>query len=407
VIRHRGVLTGSSYASMFFLGVGTVIIGAASGNIGLTPYQTGLLVSMQNVGFIIAVLVAGALADTADKARLMSAGSLVLAVSFFLYYLWSPYGLNLVIMFFVGIGIGTYEGVADAMLLSIHDRRQGLHISVNHFFVTFGCLATTLYLIFLRMDDWRQSMVQSAVVVLALAVVFLFSRAGTAAGGTAAGGPAGAGAAGANAPAGPGPLGRRLGFLRTQGILAVFFVLAIFGVGVELGVTGLLTTFLLDLRGYDQVASKIGLVLFLGGVASGRVILGIISGRGRTLGLVIGLFAASTVCATVAFFAKLPPVATGVVLFLYGMSVSSLLPLMITMTGILYREMSGTALSLVKLGIPIGGIVVPFVLSVVARWGSFQASLAIFPVLAAAGCALLAANARRIQARLAEKETHA
>jgi hypothetical protein len=40
--------------------VGTAIIGAASGNIGLTPQQTGLLVSAQNVGFILAVLISGA-----------------------------------------------------------------------------------------------------------------------------------------------------------------------------------------------------------------------------------------------------------------------------------------------------------------------------------------------------------
>ena len=68
MIRNKGVLTGSSYASMFFLGVGTVIIGAAAGSIGLSPYQTGLLVSAQNVGFICAVLIAGALADSTDKA---------------------------------------------------------------------------------------------------------------------------------------------------------------------------------------------------------------------------------------------------------------------------------------------------------------------------------------------------
>ena len=43
---------------MFFLGVGTVIIGAAAGSIGLSPYKTGLLVSAQNVGFMCAVLVA-------------------------------------------------------------------------------------------------------------------------------------------------------------------------------------------------------------------------------------------------------------------------------------------------------------------------------------------------------------
>ncbi|MBE3064707.1 MAG: hypothetical protein IMZ69_06780, partial [Spirochaetes bacterium] len=67
MMRIRTLLTGSSYASMFFLGVGTAVIGAASGNIGLTPFQTGLLISVQNVGFIAAVLAAGALADSMDK----------------------------------------------------------------------------------------------------------------------------------------------------------------------------------------------------------------------------------------------------------------------------------------------------------------------------------------------------
>jgi MFS family permease len=71
MIRHRGVLTGSSYLSMFFLGVGTAVIGAASGSIGHTPYQTGLLISVQNVGFIVSVLASGSLADSSDKARLM------------------------------------------------------------------------------------------------------------------------------------------------------------------------------------------------------------------------------------------------------------------------------------------------------------------------------------------------
>jgi hypothetical protein len=59
VIRNTGVLTGASFSSMFFLGVATAIIGAASGNIGLSPFQTGLLISVQNAGFILAVLVAG------------------------------------------------------------------------------------------------------------------------------------------------------------------------------------------------------------------------------------------------------------------------------------------------------------------------------------------------------------
>ncbi|MDT8297681.1 MAG: MFS transporter, partial [Spirochaetaceae bacterium] len=285
MIRHSGVLTVSSYFSMFFLGVGTAVIGAASGSIGHTPYQTGLLISVQNVGFIVSVLVSGILSDSSDKARLMSGGSLLLAVSFFFYYMWPAYALNLVIMLFIGAGIGTYEGVADAMLLGLHRNRQGLYISINHFFVTFGALGITLYLIFLQMD-WRRSMVQSAVFVGALAAMFFFSQAGT---GTRE----------------FQPLSQRVRFLRTQGVLAIFLLLAIFGVGIELGLTGLLPGFLRSCRGYENVPSNIGLVIFLGGIAAGRLMIGLLSGRMHLLNMIRLLFAAAAVCSFVLLFVTL------------------------------------------------------------------------------------------------------
>jgi MFS family permease len=376
---------------MFFLGVGTAVIGAASGNIGLTPFQTGLLVSVQNVGFIVAVLSAGALADAMDKPLLMSAGSFVLAASFFLYYLWRPYPLNLAIMGFIGIGIGTYEGVADAMLLSIHDRRGGLHISVNHFFVTFGCLAISLYMVFLQMD-WRSSMVQSAIVVLVLAVVFALSR--------VVGGRSGAANAQAAAVSAPG-FRQRIAFLGKQRILGVLLLLAAIAVGIESGLLALLPGFLRELRGYDLAASKIGLVLFLAGDAAGRVLLGFLSGRLRIAGSLIVLSAATAACSALLLFVHLTVAATALVLILMGMAVSSLLPLLITMTGTLFKDVAGTALGIMKLGIPIGGIVVPALVSVASRIWSFQISLAIIPALAAVACVALAASGKTIRARLA------
>ncbi len=385
MIHNRGVVTAASFTSMFFLGVGTAIIGAASGNIGLSPYQTGLLISVQNIGFTFAVLVSGALADTREKTRLLAAGSLVLGVSFFLFYLWEPYLLNLLVMLFIGVGLGAYEGVADPMLLSIHKSRKALIISVNHFFVTFGCLAITVYLIFLPLADWRRSLVQSAAVVLALAVFYLFLRAGV--GGSSSVG-----------------IRQRLSFLKTQGVLVVFLAAAVMGVGLELGLTGLLPSFLSDLRGYDPVAARLGLALFLGGIAAGRAVLGIVSRSGRIPDLVIGLFGGAALLSSLLFFLPLPGIWTGILLFLVGITISSLLPLLVTMTGLLYPHMSGTALGIVKLGIPIGGIVVPLILSLVSRWSSFQLSLGLFPLAAAAGCALVASSRGLIGTRLEERK---
>jgi MFS family permease len=118
------------------------------------------------------------------------------------------------------------------------------------------------------------------------------------------------------------------------------------------------------------------------------------------LGAVVVLFASAAAFSAVLFFIPMSPAPTAVFLFLTGVSVSSLLPLLITLTGSLYRRMSGTALSIVKLGIPVGGILVPAVLSAVSRWISFRLSLGIFPVIALAGCILVSMARKRIQARI-------
>ena len=86
VIRNPQALTISSYTAMFFLGVSGALVGTAARNIGLTASQIGLLIAMQNIGFMISVSLSGALADRMPKPRLLVAGSLVLAFSLFTFF---------------------------------------------------------------------------------------------------------------------------------------------------------------------------------------------------------------------------------------------------------------------------------------------------------------------------------
>ena len=215
MIRNRFTLTGLSYAYMFFLGIGATIVGAASRNIGLSPFQIGLLLAVQNVGFMFSVIVVGSLSDVFDKAIILALGSLVLGVSFFLFYRWQPFALNCLFMAFVGVGIGCYEGATDAMLLEIHSTRQSLHVSINHLFVTLGSLMITLYLIFLQMS-WARSTNQAAAAVLLLAALYAVSRAGT---------PRGSGET----------LARKLRVLRTEPAVIALFFSTMFAVGLEMG----------------------------------------------------------------------------------------------------------------------------------------------------------------------------
>ena len=106
MIRNKTIVTGSSFLCMFFIGVGTTVIGAAAKNIGLTPYQIGLQLTLQNVGFIISVSIFGALSDTYEKPKLLLWSSVVLAIAFSIFYIRESFPLNLLIMFFIGLGMG-------------------------------------------------------------------------------------------------------------------------------------------------------------------------------------------------------------------------------------------------------------------------------------------------------------
>ena len=377
MIHNRKILTGSSFAAMFFLGVGSAIIGAASRNIGLSPFQIGLLLAAQNAGFILSVVTVGALADSIDKARLMFAASLITAVSFFFFYLKDMFILNLAIMLIIGVGIGGYEGAADAMLLDIHERRESLYISINHFFVTFGELVIVIYLIFLQMN-WRRSMVQSAMAVFALALIFGFSRLPP-----------------------PRALGesfrKRLAFLGQERPVLVLFLMASCAVGIELSLIGIITTLLMDFYEFDQVTSKVGLVAFLAGIAAGRLVLGFLARKRQLLKYILSLFALTAAFLTVLLFASPGAVMVYVLLIVSGATISVIFPLIIALAGLKYSEMSGTAMGIIKLGIPVGGIVVPLIMSLLVQATSFKASLILFPFIGIAGFMLAFSQRKQLE----------
>jgi len=353
-------LTLASYLSMLFLGVAGTLIGAVARNIDLTAYQIGLFLTLQNVGFMLAVWISGSLADKYEKPRILLIGSLILAISFFCFYLTGILWLNLVIMILIGAGTGTYEGVTDAMLLEIHSTRQSLQINVNHFFVTFGAIVITVYLIFLEMN-WRNALTQSAIVVLLLALFYGLARL-------------------EKKPQahGEGYL-ERIRILARERLVITLFLATALVVGVEVGTIGILTTFLMDELAFTQTTSKIGLLTFLLGVAAGRLLVGFLSHKDQIWQYLLVLFGFAVACFTVLYYVNLGSFVY-LSIFLAGLSISAILPLMITLAGQMYTHMTGTVIGSIKVAIPIGGILIPLAMSLLSRQASLQVALIVFPL---------------------------
>ena len=136
-------------------------------------------------------------------------------------------------------------------------------------------------------------------------------------------------------------------------------------VGADVGAMGILTTYLVEEQGFSQTASKAALVLFLSGVALGRLVIGRFADTPRIPRMILTLFGASTVAFTVLFGFNLGAL-TFLVAFLAGLSMSAMLPLILAYAGIAYREMAGTVMGAIKVAFPVGGILTPFLMSIVA-----------------------------------------
>ena len=85
-------------------------------------------------------------------------------------------------------------------------------------------------------------------------------------------------------------------------------------------------------------------------------------------------------------------------IFVAGLALSALLPLMITLAGVVYPQMAGTVIGSVKVAIPIGGILMPFLMSVLASQASLQVALLIFPLAMTLAFILLLNELRRLPA---------
>ncbi len=131
-------LTGACYSAMAFLGVGFAIVGVAAHELKLGASQVGTLVACQQAGFAGGVLIAGLARSGAVRARILAAGCLLLALCLLLFFRHPSFALNAALMGGIGIGMGTFEGTTDALLIRLYKDGQSRQINISHFFVTLG-----------------------------------------------------------------------------------------------------------------------------------------------------------------------------------------------------------------------------------------------------------------------------
>ncbi|MFC1707988.1 hypothetical protein ACFL59_14425, partial [Planctomycetota bacterium] len=171
--------------------------------------------------------------------------------------------------------------------------------------------------------------------------------------------------------------------------LLLLFVAAVLAVVLELGTVGYLTSFLAGVHGSSETCSRAGLVVFLVGIAAGRLVIGLAVKRRLMLWTMAALFLLSAL-----LYAGLYQVELGrllfAIVFLAGFFTSALFPLIIAQAALAAREAAGSVIGVLKLAIPAGGLVGSLAISWAAHGHGLRDALWLIPAAAVLGfCAIL------------------
>jgi len=140
--------------------------------LGLTSIQQGSLVSIQFIGFAIAILIGGTFSDRFGTLKILAIAFLGLAVSTFMFGASFEFWMTIVGVFFIGAFGSVVENGITALTTSYDSKRVEENNVFTQVFFTVGAIITPLLVLFFMMkfNRWRYAYY----VVAALCIIIAF-----------------------------------------------------------------------------------------------------------------------------------------------------------------------------------------------------------------------------------------
>ena len=171
----------------------------------------------------------------------------------------------------------------------------------------------------------------------------------------------------------------RLGYLLAA-ILGVY-------VGVEMGIGGWLTKYMVSERGVTLTYASNALSLYWMGLAAGRLALSALSHRFGETALLLGLTVVSALALPAGLLAPVPWLVV-LCFAVTGLGFSGVFPVVIALGGRHHPHDTAGITSVMIAGAGIGGIVVPWAMSAIADAAGLQAGMVFYAVMGASMVAL-------------------
>jgi MFS transporter, FHS family, glucose/mannose:H+ symporter len=298
------------------------------------------------LGFVIATLLTGPLADLAGNRAVLILAGVLIGAGILGFSVVSSYALLFGMMLIIGLGMGAIEVGGNALIVSIHRNAQGRYLNLLATFHGIGSLMVPLYAAWMLQAgiSWRQVYQFTLPLALLLALCFVLTPV-------------------------PQPQkaerdGFDIGVLRRNGFspnMLWFYAAIALYVSTELGIGAWLVEFLIQSKAFDLSIASLYLSAFFGAIMIGRIVGSLVVERIGYLRSTLLAVTGGLLCLLIAIFG---PPSLALFLPISGFFFSIVFPTITAAVSALHPKNTGTVLGLLFAAGGIGGALGPWAVGV-------------------------------------------
>lgn len=329
---------------------------ALLGDLHLSYAQGGTILFGAYIGFLIATLLTGPLADIAGNKAVILVCCVFWMFGIGGYSYFSLFSLLAVTMFVLGFGLGVVEVGANLIIVDLYHEQKGKYLNLLAFFHGMGAMLAPLYAgkMLAVGISWRSVYQYSLPLVAAMLVYFIvlkYPRSTSAE------------KSGFNLKS----IGKSAG---TAEMVLFYLAIALY-VGAEIGIGSWIVDFLQKAKSQSVMRSSAYLSLFFAAITAGRFIGSFLVERIGYVKIMLLASLASVVCLALGIFG---PVSLALFLPATGLFFSIMFPTITAAVSDRHKENVGTIFGMLFAFAGLGGALGPWIIGLGNDWFGLKAS---------------------------------
>ncbi len=350
----RKLITYGAFFSFFLFGFIDNLKGptlpALLENLHLSYAQGGTIMFGAYIGFLVATLLTGPLADIAGNKAIILICCVFWIFGIGGYSYFSLFGLLAAMMFVLGFGLGAVEVGANLIIVDLYHEQKGKYLNLLAFFHGVGAMLAPLYAgkMLAAGMSWRSVYQYSLLLVAALSVYFIVLKY-----------PRTTSSEKSSFDI------KSLGKSAFTVEMILFYLAIALYVGAEIGIGAWMVDFLQKAKSQSVMHSSSYLSLFFAAITAGRFIGSFLVERIGYVKIMLVASLASVVCLALGIFG---PMSLALFLPATGLFFSILFPTIAAAVSDLHKENVGTIFGVLFAFAGLGGALGPWIIGIGSDW---------------------------------------